>query len=111
MHQRLKRNICSIQDESIFNAEVPDLEVRLRQNITDDLRYACRFWAYHLSKSPEDDDEIYDLVKSFFCDDIRNWVEACSLLGILDRVDEPLELSRTWILVSQVPPRTCINTN
>jgi hypothetical protein len=103
MNQRLKRNICNIEDESVPNTEIPDLKTRLRVNVTDDLRYSCRFWAYHLSQSRRDDGELYEYVKSFFCEDLRKWIEILSLLGVLDHVNESLELCRGWIIVSGVP--------
>ena len=104
IRQLLKRNICGIEDESTLNADILDLETKLKMIFTDDLRYACRFWAYHVSHAPEDDGEIFELVESFFFNDVRKWVEALSLLGAVDDVDEALELSRAWIIVSEVPP-------
>ncbi|KIM76473.1 hypothetical protein PILCRDRAFT_12714 [Piloderma croceum F 1598] len=98
MHTCLKHYFCGILDESMLNAKVRSLEAKLRLNLTNDLRYACRFWSYHVSQSPENDDEIYELVKLFFCEDIRKWLEILSLLGILDHVHDSLKLPRIWIL-------------
>jgi NACHT domain len=112
MHTRLKHDFCGILGGSMLNAEVHGLEGKLRLNLTDDLRYACRFWSYHVSQSPEDDDEIYELMKLFFCEDIRKWLEMLSLLGILHHVHDCLEMSRIWILVSQfLYYRNCFSNN
>ena len=104
MRQLLKRNICGIEDESMINVDIPDLEAKLKMNFTDNLRYACRFWAYHMSHAPEDDGEIFKLVESFFFNDVRKWVEALSLLCVMDDINEALELSRAWIMVSELLP-------
>jgi hypothetical protein len=111
IHQLPRGNICGIQDEELLNAEIEDLPTILRMNLTDDIRYACRFWTYHLSHSPGNNDELYGLVKSFILEDLRKWMEILSLLGVLDRVNESLELCKGWILVSQFDLDIFISTD
>jgi hypothetical protein len=47
LNKLLKLNICHIQDPSLYNVEVPDLEILLRQYVTAALCYSCCFWITH----------------------------------------------------------------
>jgi hypothetical protein len=44
----LRRDICDIRDPSISNANVPDLNQRLDDNTSVQLRYACKYWHVHV---------------------------------------------------------------
>jgi hypothetical protein len=50
LNKLLHMNICRIQDPSLFNVKVPDLEALLKQHVTAALLYSCRFWATHCHK-------------------------------------------------------------
>lgn len=100
MHARLERNCCRLEHELSHNNTIDDLCGKLRLCLADDLRYACRHWSYHLSRSPTDHEELYHLLKVFLVKDVRKWLEILSLLDVLDCAFESLELCRQWILVS-----------
>lgn len=99
MHTRLERNCCKLEDELSHNNTIDDLCGKLQLCLADDLRYACRHWAYHLSRSPADHEELYQLLRVFLVEDIRKWLEILSLLNVFDDALESLELCRQWILV------------
>jgi hypothetical protein len=46
----LKRDICAVNDPTKFNSEILDLDERLNRHLTEDLRYACRFWHRRIRK-------------------------------------------------------------
>ncbi|TDL24538.1 WD40 repeat-like protein, partial [Rickenella mellea] len=79
MHEMLRRNICDL-DSSKLNTEVANLDERIKKNISEELQYACQYWAYHLDSMSELDKETYELVKQFFQDDLLQWLEVLSLL-------------------------------
>ena len=51
MKERLKRNICDLDDHAILS-KVKDLPARHRAHIGDALEYACQFWTRHLAEIP-----------------------------------------------------------
>ena len=68
MEDRLKRNICNLDDYTILN-EVEDLTTHRRMHIGGALEYACQFWANHLAKVPgssPDAEEVQKAINKFF---------------------------------------------
>jgi hypothetical protein len=47
LNSNLRFDMCDIRDPSLANAEVLDLQSRLKKYISESLRYACKFWAVH----------------------------------------------------------------
>jgi hypothetical protein len=86
LNKLLHLNICDIQDPSLLNDEVLDLESRLKQYVTAALRYSCRFWVVHClehiraagwqAQVPHDLDE-------FCAAHLLHWIEVLSLTGDL----------------------------
>ncbi|KAJ7130432.1 hypothetical protein C8R44DRAFT_613947 [Mycena epipterygia] len=78
----LCQDICQIKNPSLLNSEVTDLPTRIGTYISAHVQYACRHWAYHVSKSmvcaP-----LLNLLKEFCEKYLLYWIEVCSLLGEL----------------------------
>ena len=86
MREKLKRNICNLDDYAILN-EVEHLSTQKKDHIGDALTYACKFWAKHLLGVPSDSPHIQDVQKAidqFFTTHFLHWVEALVLVEDLD---------------------------
>ncbi|ESK89390.1 hypothetical protein Moror_16233 [Moniliophthora roreri MCA 2997] len=96
MKAMLRRDICEINDPTMSNSSVPDLASRVRKHIPEHLSYACRYWAYHLCQTTSASPQTIDTVKSFFFEDLLHWLEAMSLLKIVDDACPILQKARAW---------------
>ncbi|KAJ7196062.1 WD40-repeat-containing domain protein [Mycena pura] len=80
----LERNICGINDDTVLNSEIPDLEGRLRNFVPPALSYACQHWGDHLSQaadSPELQKELAEQMSKFASMKLLYWIEVLSLEG------------------------------
>jgi len=86
MKERLRRNICNLDDHTILN-EVGDISTCQKEDIGDALKYACQFWGKHLVEVPSsrcDLEEILKAVDEFFMKHLLFWIEVLAILGSLD---------------------------
>jgi len=86
MGERLKRNICNLDDYAILS-DVEDLPARQKDHIGNALEYACRFWAKHLLRihtSSSHVKEVQKAVDKFFRTHLLYWIEVLALTGNLD---------------------------
>ena len=103
MHESLQKNICRLTVPLSPNAQINNLHKKISKYLSDDIQYACMFWAHHLSDSPITDDEIYLRLAYFLSEDLRNWLEALSLLGRAGRAPDILIKAQRWVEVSELP--------
>jgi signal recognition particle GTPase len=99
MNSLLKRNICSIEDPSLLNAEIAGLESLLEASTPAELRYACRYWITHTILVSRADNELMQQLETFCRRHLLHWLEALSLLGHLRVALEGLPLMLTWMKV------------
>ena len=86
MKERLKKNICDLEDYASL-AEVEDIPTRRKAQIGDELEYACRFWAKHLIEVPSCShgvEEVHKALDEFFTTCLLFWIEALIAMGDLD---------------------------
>jgi hypothetical protein len=86
MQERLKRNICGL-DDFISLDEVEELPAHRRSHIGDALGYACQFWARHLVEIPSsghDVGEVHKAINKLFTTCLPYWIEVLCLMGNLD---------------------------
>ena len=86
MKERLKRNICKLDDQTTLN-DIEDLSTLRATYIGDGLEYACQFWTKHLAKVSNIGigvKEIYTAIDDFFTTGFLPWIEVLILLGDLD---------------------------
>jgi len=86
MRERLKRNICKLDDYTILS-EVKDLPDRQKVHIGDALEYACCFWTKHLLGIPGSGsgvEEVQKAIDEFFPTCLLFWIEVLILVGKLD---------------------------
>ena len=96
---QLRFNICGVDDTSLLNEEIPDLESRILQYIHPHLQYACRHWAHHTTNA-EIDEDLLDLVTQFSERSLLDWLSALSILGSMDITVDALQTSRRALQVS-----------
>ena len=85
MEERLKRNICGLDDYAILT-EVKDLSTRQKEHIGDALEYSCQFWAKHLAEIPSGGhgvEEVHKAIDKFFTKHLLFWIEALTIMGCL----------------------------
>jgi len=67
--------------------KVKDLPTKHQVHIDDALEYACKFWAKHLVEVPpigHGVEEVHKAINEFFPTCLLLWIEALSLMKILD---------------------------
>ncbi|KAF8271660.1 hypothetical protein EI94DRAFT_512512 [Lactarius quietus] len=108
MAKSLKRDICGMHGPSMSNKDVPAQTIW--HNITTGLRYACGHVFAHISK----DKENWRLLETFLMEKLLEWLEAMSLLGLLDTAMEllryalaELEQVRTWKSRTPLASKSC----
>jgi hypothetical protein len=100
MKQRLKRNICDL-DEYAPLEKVEDLPARRKALIGDALEYACRFWARHLARTPSSGrhvEEVRRAIDGFFTTRLLFWVEVLVVMGSLDIGLYAMSCIREWYI-------------
>jgi hypothetical protein len=88
-NDHLHFDICNIQDPSLFNNEIPNLEARMSKYLPEALRYSCQFWARHYLDHMRAAGPHCSLPLSLdeFCTThLLHWVEVLSLIKGLDSV-------------------------
>jgi hypothetical protein len=83
MNGALRKNICNIEDPSLCNSEVLGLDQRLHNTVSDELRYAVRFWHRHLMEHLSMSIGMTTVLQSLdqFCSQhLLHWLELLSLL-------------------------------
>jgi hypothetical protein len=101
MGERLKRNICNLDDHAILS-KVKDLPTCLKTHIGDALGYACQFWTRHLVEIPSsshDVEEVYKAVDRFFTTCFLFWIEVLSLTGNLNLGVHALNDVQQWCML------------
>ena len=76
----LRRNMARMEDETVRNVEVVDLEERVKEVLPSELRYACIHWASHMMATERADEKCLALLQKFTHWKLLNWMEAMSLL-------------------------------
>ena len=83
MDRELKRDICCLSHPGVKRNEID--KAVLGENISPELRYACRYWIRHLENGTPSDMNctvIEDFLKSHFL----HWLEVMSLFGWVSEI-------------------------
>ncbi|KAG6331071.1 hypothetical protein ID866_8019 [Astraeus odoratus] len=96
MQDGLYFNMCQLESSYLKNSQVQDLDGRIKKNIPSHLSYACQFWVGHVKERKFH----YGLGKEVeaFCDDkLLFWMEALSLLRVLNIAASSLTGIAQWM--------------
>lgn len=82
MDTTLRFNICKLEDASVLNDDVPDIEARITASIPEELQYSSLFGFRHLFASglETNDEGVRSTVSTFLNKKSLFWLEAMSLL-------------------------------
>jgi WD40 repeat protein len=89
LNKLLHFNLCNLDDPSLFNDKISDLEIRLRVYLTMALRYSCRFWITHWLahiRAAGSQAQIPHGLGDFCAEHLLHWIEVLSLTGNLHAV-------------------------
>ena len=79
MKDKLHFNMCKLPSSYLLNSEVSDLADRIKENISSELSYSCRFWAYHL-RHTDFISRLAEEIRAFFNNEtLLFWFEVLSL--------------------------------
>ncbi|KAG6330072.1 hypothetical protein ID866_9017 [Astraeus odoratus] len=98
MQDGLCFNICQLESSYLANLLVEDLEGRIKEAIPSQLSYACQFWASHVQET-EFDIGLGKVVEAFFEERVLFWIEALSLLQVLNTGPGSLAGIAQWMEV------------
>ena len=103
MEERLKRNICNLDNGTVLS-DVDDLLACRKEHIGEALEYACQFWTKHLVMSPSNDPDagrVQKVIDKFFTTHLLSWIEVLIIMGKLDvGVHSINDIQEWYILVS-----------
>ena len=106
MVEKLRFNICKLEDSRLTNRGVEDLQSRIQENISDTLKYSCLYWSNHLGSSPRNDDQrVLKHLRKFF-EGLYPlfWIEVLSLMGMVSiGVPSLRRVTLTWVKASIDP--------
>ncbi|KAF7973140.1 hypothetical protein HWV62_15905, partial [Athelia sp. TMB] len=95
MNNQLHFNICSLDKPHLANKDVPDFQLRLRNNVSPLLSHVCRTWAEQLSAttfSPE----LAKLVQTFMSTKVLFWLEVLSANQEISKAPAALTAVIEW---------------
>ncbi|KAF4612784.1 hypothetical protein D9613_011767 [Agrocybe pediades] len=78
MNKELRFNICDLPTSFFFDSGVPDLQHKVKTNISEALRYACKLWSTHLIKG-NFTDEVHGRLLRFLEYHLLFWIEVLNL--------------------------------
>jgi len=104
MVRQLRFNICGLGDSRLANADIKDLQSRIKANIPDYLQYSCLYWSNHLCFAPDDDQRVWDRLEEFF-EGLYPlfWIEVLSILGMVPMGAPSIRNVISWAKVSPAP--------
>lgn len=93
-------------DPSLFNHEIPDPDARLDKQVPEEVRYACHYWAQHLSEMHLDEGSagqksVYEQLRMLFTAELPYWLMVLNTRNSVRLYALPLiSKARNWLQVS-----------
>ncbi|KAL4746219.1 hypothetical protein BDW72DRAFT_39188 [Aspergillus terricola var. indicus] len=99
MKDCLKRNIC---DLSSYATEMDNINSQtVDQHLSTDLQYSCWYWVHHIQQSRCGISEFP--VLPFLKTNFLHWLEALSLMGVLSKAVEMIDMLQTVVMKDTDP--------
>lgn len=92
----LKENMAEIEDFTLLNNEVTDLDENIKESFEDEHKYACIYWTSHLMAVDHADEDTIDVLNEFLKTVFPTWIEVMSLLGQIPRATSMLRDVHEW---------------
>ncbi|TFK66074.1 hypothetical protein BDN72DRAFT_900140 [Pluteus cervinus] len=100
LNLRLKLNLLQIEDRTIPNKDIPDLNVRLKRTTSQVLRHFVLHWVEYLDTP---DQGVLKEITEFLKTHLSDWLEILSLMGAVRAGFAQLELLADWLRTSDAP--------
>ena len=104
MTTQLCFNICKLDDSRLANADIRDLPLRVKENVSNALQYSCLHWLDHLCFPPANRDQhtlVLESLKHLFEGSYPLfWIEVLSIMEAVPIGVPSLRRLLSWIRVS-----------
>ena len=107
MNDSLEQNFLSLPYYAL-NSEVKDLEMRIKDQITVALQYACKYWYSHI-EAGGDITGIVSTLRSFLQEGFLARLEVFSVIGAARDAVVALEKLIPWLQEVRFGPLSCIS--
>lgn len=99
-------NICGLESSCVPDDQVADIDERVKRAISNELSYACRYWAIHLAYAEASLDMV-DQLGAFLSTRLLLWMEVLNLKKCIHAGADLMWRAEDWSIVSQP---TCVLT-
>lgn len=103
INEKLHHGMLGNVDPTLLNSEVDDLETKLRDAFSLEIRYACRHWASHLAASGPENRELLACLVAFASRAMLPWIESMSWLGEMKVAVGCLESAKLYAVRQSLP--------
>ena len=101
MQSGLQFNICQLPTSYLPNSKIADLDERIKEYISPELSYSCRFWTNHLQHA-QFDLALAKAIQAFFNhEQLLFWLEVLSLLKKINSCATGLSSIIQWVMVCE----------
>ncbi|KAF4609673.1 hypothetical protein D9613_012022 [Agrocybe pediades] len=97
MSKELRFNMCDLESSYDFDEDVPDLERKIKANISAALLYACKYWSNHLLHCDLTSSIHYRLVE-FLKFRLLFWMEVLNLTKFISMGSQMLSDTLAWFI-------------
>ncbi|KAF9505145.1 hypothetical protein BS47DRAFT_1400678 [Hydnum rufescens UP504] len=101
METFLRQDIAGILDVSLLNSKVKGSEEKVRDALSVEVQYTCRYWALHLSCVELGEKRVVEALEGFSKWLLLMWIEAMSLIGSLSSAIVSIEGAHQWAMNSK----------
>ena len=96
--EELSVGMCAETSDYNTLDKIPDFDVKVRAILPSHLRYCCLHWNDHLLTTSKNDYEVVEATLGRLLGTcLLNWIEAMSLLRVMDEAIPILVRTKNWI--------------
>ncbi|KAF4615152.1 hypothetical protein D9613_003384 [Agrocybe pediades] len=96
MDKELRFNICGLETSFVFDRDVPDLQQKIKRNISRALLYACKHWGNHLHEGAFSQLNRAKLVR-FLDSHLLFWMEVLNVKRLRNIGPRLLDHALSWM--------------
>ncbi|KAF9556952.1 WD40 repeat-like protein [Agrocybe pediades] len=104
MCKELHFNMCDLESSYDFDEDVPDLEEKIKANVSAALLYACKYWSNHLVQSCDLASSVHDRLVKFLKFRFLFWMEVLNLTKSISVGSKMLSDTLTWFVCQTLDP-------
>ncbi|KAF9557812.1 WD40 repeat-like protein [Agrocybe pediades] len=96
MNNQLHFNICNLETSFLVDKDVPNLQDKIKSNISNALFYTCRHWSNHLTRGDLTND-VHDKLINFLQSHLLFWMEVLNLMRCISLGSKLLLNTISWL--------------